>query len=287
MTLEFSIDRWASNTRSASIILCLAWLLGSASVEAVPTAQPLAHRDVRIAPSSGRLHENLRKPGVVSGTKTQSEDAELSLRLVIRYQTPTSNPTSGCIDVHARPGSRVVDCTVALLSLDPEDSNRAILYAQRALAYYAANAWQMALLDFNTAIGLDPNLPLALNGRCWILASRTLDLTQAREDCDQAIAVDPTFHEAFDSRAMIAMREAKWGTAWTDFNTAVRLRGSVATYIYGRGLASLALGDSEAGERDLLAARALRPEVTFEYRELGFDPTLPPFQSGTSAPYPK
>lgn len=159
------------------------------------------------------------------------------------------------------------------------DERRADLHAQRASAYYVAGAWQMALEDFALSLEHDPDLPEALNGRCWILASENLGPVQARRDCDRAIALNPSFDEAYDSRAIIDLREGDWAGAWRDFNAAVSLRGDIATFLYGRRLASLALGDGEAAQQDMGAATAINPGVVLDYRRLGFDAAA--IQAGT------
>ena len=286
MKHRIMIDRWKSRTRSLLIVVGLAWPLGLASASAIQTTPLAADHDARMIISSDLSHKALPKSASALGSSTNPESVEHLVLGSTRYQIQTSTPTAGCMDAHASPGSRIMDCTIVLLSLHATDPGRANLYVQRALAYYASNAWQMALQDFETAIDLNPDLALALNGRCWILASRALDLVQAREDCDKAIAIDSTFHEAFDSRAMISMREAKWEAAWADFNAAMSLRSGVATYLYGRGLASLALGAREEGQRDLSAAKALRSAVALEYRDLGFDPAQPPFQIASEPDLP-
>lgn len=196
-----------------------------------------------------------------------SQDAEHPYR----YQARDNEPEDICRSALRPPGDRVLACTQALLAMPSGDGLRADLYAHRASAYYIAGAWEMALEDFALSLEHNPDLPEALNGRCWILASENLDLAQARRDCDRAIALDPSYHEAYDSRAIIDMREGDWASAWQDFNAAVNLRADVAAFRYGRGLASLALGDSEAAQRDINAAIRINPGVVLEYRKLGLD----------------
>lgn len=189
----------------------------------------------------------------------------------VRYQEAETDTELECERARQSPGERVLSCTLALLRGTQDNAVRARLYAQRASAYYLAGEWQIALRDFEQALELDPDLPFALNGRCWILATQNLDLAEARRDCDRAIALDPTFPETFDSRAIIDMREGDWAAARQDFDKAVSLRSDVPAFLYGRGLASLALGDPYAAQQDMAAAIALDPSVVADYRRLGFD----------------
>jgi tetratricopeptide (TPR) repeat protein len=189
----------------------------------------------------------------------------------VRYQQVGTDTELECERVRENPGEQVLSCTLALLRGTQENVVRARLYAHRASAYYLAGEWQIALRDFGQALALDPDLPFALNGRCWILATQNLDLAQARRDCDRAIALEPAFPETYDSRAIIDMRESDWAAAWQDFDKAVSLRNDVPAFLYGRGLASLALGDPTAAQQDMAAAIALDPSVVADYRRLGFD----------------
>lgn len=188
-----------------------------------------------------------------------------------------------CSSESARPGERINACTALLLSSATDPNQRAHLYAQRGLAYYRAGAHDMAIADFTIALEIDPALLLALNGRCWIRAITDEELDDARRDCDAAIAIDPEFHEALDSRAMVSMREGRWKEAWDDFNAAVSLRNDVAVYLYGRGLASLALRNQEEGNADLNRARALDRRIDHLYREFGLDPAESPFAQDKEA----
>jgi predicted Zn-dependent protease len=190
---------------------------------------------------------------------------------LVRYQQAGTDTELECERIRQSPGERVLSCTLELLRGTQDNEVRARLYAQRASAYYLAGEWQIALRDFERALELDPDLPFALNGRCWILATQNLDLAQARRDCDRAIGLDPTFPETFDSRAIIDMREGDWAAAWRDFDKAISLRSDVPAFLYGRGLASLALGDSDAAQQDMAAAISLDPSVVADYRRLGFD----------------
>ena len=201
---------------------------------------------------------------------------------LIRFQDG-GDTMQTCASESAQPGERINACTALLLSSVTESDQRAHLYAQRGLAYYRAGAHDMAVADFTIALEIDPALLLALNGRCWIRAIAGEELDNARRDCDAAIAIDPEFHEALDSRAMVSMREGRWKDAWDDFNAAVSLRDDVAVYLYGRGLASLALRNKEEGNADLNRARALDRRIDRLYREFGLDPAEPPFAQDEEA----
>lgn len=206
--------------------------------------------------------------------------------LPIRFQDGGDTQQT-CSSESAQPGERINACTALLLSSAIETDQRAHLYAQRGLAYYRAGAHDMAIADFTIALELDPALLLALNGRCWIRAIAGVELDKARRDCDAAIAIDPEYHEALDSRAMVSMREQRWKDAWDDFNAAVSLRGDVAVYLYGRGLASLGLKEIEAGNADLSRARALNQRIDRLYREFGLDAAAPPFVPAEQMEHPQ
>jgi tetratricopeptide (TPR) repeat protein len=76
---------------------------------------------------------------------------------------------------------------------------------QAAVAYYhRANAWravgdpERAILDYDEAIALEPNLALAYNGRGVTLAALG-DIEGATSDLRDAIAIDPGLVEAYQN----------------------------------------------------------------------------------------
>lgn len=274
-------------------VFCLApWLAvtGTCGLLSLSEMTPGGHRpsEAHAIPDAGlasALSSQLPKRSCAA--QSTCDDAVIppakeALAQLIRFQDGGERMQT-CSSESAQPGERINACTAQLLSSVTEPNQRAHLYAQRGLAYYRAGARDMAIADFTVALELDPTLLLALNGRCWIRALAGVELDRARRDCDAAIAIDPEFHEALDSRAMVSMREERWKDAWDDFNAAVSLRGDVAAYLYGRGLASLALKDSEAGNADLSRARAMDRRIDRLYREFGLDPAAPPFAADEEA----
>lgn len=265
------------------LVLCLA-LAAACGSESSSEATPGAirttgsHSTSDIALVSARVAGLSQRPCLAP--RTCDEETFLSASKVrplpVRFQDG-GGAMQMCSSESARPGERINACTALLLSSATEPHERANLYAQRGVAYYRAGEHDMAIADFTLALELDPALLLALNGRCWIRAIEGVELERARRDCDAAIALDPEFHEALDSRAMVSMREGRWKDAWEDFNAAVSLRGDVAVYLYGRGLASLALEDIEAGNDDLNRARALDRHIDRLYREFGLEPAASTF----------
>ena len=67
-----------------------------------------------------------------------------------------------------------------------------------------------------------------------------------------------TFNFDFESALAIA-----------DIDQALKLRPTLASALYGRGVAKLRKGENESGEADVSAARAIKPNVAEEFARYG------------------
>lgn len=108
------------------------------------------------------------------------------------------------------------------------------------------------------------------NARCWSYATlgTSADLPKALKDCDEAIASVVGFSAAYDSRGLVRLKMGQLDGAIADFTAALADVPTLATSLYGRGLARLKKGDA-AGQKDLLAARALAPSIDESFAGFG------------------
>ena len=191
------------------------------------------------------------------------------------------------------------------IRLDPRYANA---YVERGQVFHQRGAFERAVRDFDAALAIDPNLPIAaqrreealsgrwdyltdqltrlddalardpnnsslLNNRCWIRAINDDDLDLALADCDAAIVHQPNNVEAWDSRGMVHLKRREFQAAYDDYNRAVALRPSYGHYLYGRGIAQIRLGNSGAGHDDLAAAERAEPGISYTYSdEYGITP---------------
>jgi tetratricopeptide (TPR) repeat protein len=110
---------------------------------------------------------------------------------------------------------------------------------------------------------------VALNSRCWARAMLGVELEQALDDCNAAIAADSKNAFYLNSRGWVHLRLAAYQKALVDFDRALELRPEIAWTLYGRGLARTRLGDAVKGEADLEAARKVQVDIDFRVTRAG------------------
>ncbi|MFW2829100.1 DUF3857 domain-containing protein [Sphingomonas sp. ID0503] len=116
----------------------------------------------------------------------------------------------------------------------------------------------------------------ALNELCWAKAIAGAGLEEALLDCEAALAQKPDAPDILDSKAFVEFRLGRHADAVRDYDAALKLRPTQGQSLFGRGLAKIALGQSQAGQADLAAARAAYQEVDEEFREYGVKAPAPP-----------
>ena len=115
----------------------------------------------------------------------------------------------------------------------------------------------------------DALLGAVLNERCWArgLSNRMLD--DALSDCRKAIRRDGKEPAYLDSLGMVQLRLGHYAESIKAYEQAVAQRPQSAWSRYGLGLAKIRSGQTDAGRADLVAARALDPEIDARARRYG------------------
>ena len=137
-----------------------------------------------------------------------------------------SQNRSWCNDPHSTDDQTITGCTALIKSKRESKHNLVVDYTNRGVAHYNKHDYNSAIVDYNSALTLDPNFAPAYNARC---AARTAKGTYmiAIADCDVAIQIDPKYAYAYSNR----------------------------------GLAKQANGDTAGGEADIQRARELDPTI--------------------------
>lgn len=181
------------------------------------------------------------------------------------------------------------------------------VYIERAQLHYARSAYDAAVRDYEAALRLQPNHPMALQGRdaalrgevdalgnqldaiaqalarqpsepslwnqrCWIRAVEGQELDYALADCNEALRLDPRHAAALDSRGLVHLKRGDNEAALADYEAALAVEPGRGHYLYGRGVARVRLGQTAAGQADLVAAERAEPGVTRLYQ--GYEITL-------------
>ena len=107
----------------------------------------------------------------------------------------------------------------------------------------------------------DAMLGAALNERCWARGLSNQMLDDAKTDCRKAIRRDGEKPTYLDSLGMVQLRLGQYAESLKAYEQAVAQNPHSAWTRYGLGLAKIRSGQTDAGHADLLAARALDPEI--------------------------
>jgi tetratricopeptide (TPR) repeat protein/transglutaminase-like putative cysteine protease len=111
-----------------------------------------------------------------------------------------------------------------------------------------------------------------LNNLCWDKASRKVALDEALRECDDALAAGMDCERCMDSRALVLLQLGRLRESVESYDRALQQRPDEPHSLFGRGLARIRLGDREAGDADLAAARKVWPAVDAQFEEMGLLP---------------
>lgn len=142
--------------------------------------------------------------------------------------------------------------------LPPDDDRRqsmAFMYDKYGLIAQELAQWNLWM----PVHGADSAI---LGHRCWARVRLGIELAQAIEDCDRAIARDAGYPAPYSHRGWARLLQDDPKQALADFDRgAARMYPGIAWALYGRAVAHRRLGDVKAAQADLQAARAQDREI--------------------------
>jgi tetratricopeptide (TPR) repeat protein len=162
-----------------------------------------------------------------------------------------------------------------------EDFDRAIRldptyasgFLDRGMAFHNKKAYGRAMSDYSEAIRLNPKLANAFTNRCWVRAIIG-ELQAALVDCNQSLQLqsnNPSDPYIFDRRGFTYLKLGRFEEAISDYNTMIRRVPNYAGSLYGRGIAKIKKGDTTAGNADISAAKAIKPDIAVSFKAYGVD----------------
>jgi tetratricopeptide (TPR) repeat protein len=172
-----------------------------------------------------------------------------------------------CRSIVLDPMARIAACNQALIG-SAGLAKAALLLTRSEIKDQDLDDRAGAIVDADAAARTNPDDANAQNMRCWLRGMASTDLDAGAIACDIAIRLAPEIAAVHDSAGLVALRQGRWQDAWNSYDRAVSLDHGKFSFLYGRGLAALALGRSRDAALDLRAARLAAPE----YAELGLDP---------------
>jgi tetratricopeptide (TPR) repeat protein len=108
-------------------------------------------------------------------------------------------------------------------------------YSTRALAHSMRSLYGEAISDYDNALILTPNAPIALNNRAWAYF-RWGKAAMGTNDIEQSIRLSPLSGASFDTRAHIRQALGNPEGAMADYDQAMRYGGQRMIKMYQCGL---------------------------------------------------
>jgi tetratricopeptide (TPR) repeat protein len=121
----------------------------------------------------------------------------------------------------------------------------------------------------------DVKLGIALNERCWARALSNQALDDALHDCRKAIRRDGENPAYLDSLGLVQLRLGHYPESIKAYEQAIAKMPRSAWSRYGLGLAEIHNGQTDAGKADLVAARALDPNIDARAAKYGLSAAGP------------
>jgi tetratricopeptide (TPR) repeat protein len=143
--------------------------------------------------------------------------------------------------------------------LDSQPDRLSVIYQARGVAFGNYGQFDLALLDFDKAVQLNPNNVEILYDRAVTLERKgTLD--DAILDLDKVLQLQPDYKQAVYERAVCRLKKGEYQRAIVDFDRAIEKSPDLAMAYLGRATAYKALGDMAKSNLDAQKARALGAE---------------------------
>ena len=161
----------------------------------------------------------------------------------------------------------IADYTTALEA----GGDNAGAFLLRGYVHFELGDYPLAIDDYTRAINLAPDVASNWNDRCWGRAVWGEQLVEARDDCNEAIALDAGDFNAWDSRGLIGLREQDWHGALADYQASLDIEPSASAH-FGRGIALKRLGDEDQAAEAFAQAAALDPAIAETYAGFGIAP---------------
>lgn len=162
--------------------------------------------------------------------------------------------------IHGDVAKAIATYTEALRDTGLANDRRATVLNDRGVANARSGQTKQAFEDYNRAIELFPEYPVAYNNRGNLLLA-VGQLGEATKDFDRAILLAPGYAAAYSNRANARMKLGRLNEAIADFTKAIELMPASAPPLSGRGLAYLAIGKPHAAVRDF--SRAVSADTRF------------------------
>jgi tetratricopeptide (TPR) repeat protein len=153
---------------------------------------------------------------------------------------------------------KIAGCTAMLETPDLPEGQRSLAFGMRALAYSLLGMFEKAIVDYDEALKIRPEFPLALNNRAWAYYKLGRG-SEGINDVDLALKLSPGSPYALDTRAHIRQSMGNAEGAVDDYEMAIVVGGPAIVRMYQCGLRSMSRYDGPLdGIYTQLVQQALR-----------------------------
>ncbi len=142
------------------------------------------------------------------------------------------------------------------------------VYNNRGNAYASLGNYTQAIEDLQKAIELNPRYVEAYNNRGYVYM-KLGDYRQAIEDLQKAIELNPKYAEAYNNRGNAYAQLGNYGQAIEDLQKAIELNPKYALAYNNRAFIHGTLGDYRQAIEDLQKAIELNPRFAEAYNNRG------------------
>jgi tetratricopeptide (TPR) repeat protein len=129
-----------------------------------------------------------------------------------------------------------------------------------------------ALAELDALISEKPGSPILLNQRCWLKATKNVQVESALKDCTSAIELSERTAEVLDSRALVWVRLGRDEDALRDLDAALLQAPGMAPSRFLRAIVNKRLGRLDQAAIDLAIARRMLPSIEPKYARFGLKP---------------
>lgn len=205
------------------------------------------------------------------GLETDDKARLADMVALIKYEPSSDLPIAPLKRLMAIPTARaaILQAYDAAMAERPGDADSITVERDQAIAIGGDPKAYIAGIDARLA--KKPNDADTLNEACWSRAWLKVDLDAALTQCDKSIAASRQA-ATLDSRGLVRLQRGEWDKAAADYGDAVALRPSLASSLYGRGIARKRLGDAAGSKADIAAATMLDSKIGEAYAVYGVTP---------------
>jgi tetratricopeptide (TPR) repeat protein len=194
--------------------------------------------------------------------------AVLALALAVTPAAALTDKDKSDCEQMTAPNLKLATCSRILSGAKLPVDLQVFAHHHRGVALLLQGKYDDAIVEFNTALRLDPTFAKSFNsrGNAW-RAKGEVDFAIA--DFNEAIRLDPNFAFPYNGRASAYVDKGDYDKAMADYGEVIRLAPTLAAPYNNRAIAWRSKGDFDRALDDANAALRLEPKNPVVYSMRG------------------